>query len=260
MCIIAICSRGHFLGNQEITNCFNSNPDGVGMGWSDGSKVHIKKGFMTLESFLNYYCDEFQVQCQDAFIPHVIHFRTATSGDISREMTHPFVMSTASELIVDGLVDNSVLFHNGVMSDWKALLVNMVTSGQIPAMPKGPMNDTRVAAIMASLPNVGDEVLEVLSGKFVKIQPDGTIIRWGHFELDKNVQYSNNAYKWPSYRYKHSTVKNTCLLGNENNESGDYFRQFSGKQLNDLTDEEWSEYLDERYPSRRKNKKNIGLT
>ena len=245
MCIIAI-SRDRYLTEQEITNCFQSNSDGVGMAYViPGNKVRVRKGFMTLDDFLGFY-DGFKVENSE-FVSHVVHFRTATSGDVSREMTHPFVMTPMSELAVEEDTEKSVLFHNGVMGDWKTLLVNMVTSGQIPGMPKGPMNDTRVAAIMSSLPNVGDDILEVLSGKFVKVQPDGRIIRWGHFEFDTGIFFSNNGYKWVTYRYNGG--KNSCLAGNYqggNNWSSQ--EKFHGKQLKDLTDQEWEDWCSELYP------------
>ena len=245
MCIIAI-SRDRYLTTQEITNCFQSNSDGVGMAYViPGGKVRVKKGFMTLQDFLDFY-DEFKAENEE-FVSHVVHFRTATSGDVSREMTHPFVMTPMSELAVEEDTEKSVLFHNGVMGDWKTLLINMVSSGQIPGMPKGPMNDTRVAAIMASLPNVGDEILEVLSGKFVKVQPDGRIVRWGHFEFENGIFFSNNAYKWVTYRYN---GKNACLAGNQ--QGGNYWSnnqsKFHGKNYQDMSDEDWDEYCKELYP------------
>ena len=251
MCIIGIC-HDRYLTDIEAQNCFNGNSDGTGMAWClPEGKVRVRKGFMTLEEFLDFY-DEFKMSPE--FIPHVVHFRTQTSGDVSREMTHPFKISPMSELAVEEDTECSVLFHNGVMGDWKTLLVNLVSSGQIPGMPKGPMNDTRVAAIMASLPNVGDEILEVLSGKFVKVQPDGKIIRWGHFESENGILFSNTGYKYAIYRYN---GKNSCLAGNYNNNGvgtktgGNKSWQqgkFRGKDLKDLTDEEWQECCQEEWP------------
>ena len=207
MCIIAICSS-RFLTDNELENCFMSNHDGVGMAWAENGKVSVRKGFMTLEE-ANLAYAKFQLEHPE-FIPHVLHFRIATSGGASPEMTHPYKMTTGSELSLSEDTDKSVLFHNGVIPNWNTSLVNLVTSKQIPKMPKGPMNDTRMAAIMASLPDIGDEILEVLSGKFVKVQPDGTIIRWGKFEFDNGVYFSNTSYKWKVYRYQNGCNIHGC--------------------------------------------------
>jgi len=91
---------------------------------------------MTVEALLEAY--------QGIPLPHVVHWRTATSGGILPEMTHPYKMTEDSELFTQGDLDVSVLFHNGIISDWQASLLNLVTSGQIKRMPKGPMNDTRM--------------------------------------------------------------------------------------------------------------------
>lgn len=194
------------MTDQEVENCYRSNPDGAGMAWAENDRVSVRKGFMTLDAFNLAYAD-FQLSHPE-FIPHVVHFRVATSGGSSPEMTHPYKMTPDSELLVSEDTDASVLFHNGVIPDWKTSLINMVTSKQIPKMPKGSMNDTRMAAIMASVPTIGDEILEVLSGKFVKVQPDGTIIRWGKFEFENGVYFSNTSYKWKVYRFKNECIGN----------------------------------------------------
>lgn len=233
MCIIAICETRH-LTDVEIHNCFLNNSDGAGLAFPVPSgKVHVEKGFMTEDHLLSYY----HAMKELPFFPHVVHFRIATSGDISREMTHPYKMSLLSELAVSEDTECSVLFHNGVISDWKSSLVNLVTSKQIPGMPKGPMNDTRLAAIMASIPEIGDDILEVLSGKFVKVRPDGHIIRWGDFIFDNGIHFSNNGYKWVTYKYN-----NNCLLDNQ---QGAKIPFLAGRidPAEYMTEEDWLENL-----------------
>jgi len=227
MCIIAI-SIDRYLTEQEIRNCFSNNPDGAGFAYVADDKVHVEKGFMTVEALLEAY--------QGIPLPHVVHWRTATSGGILPEMTHPYKMTEDSELFTQGDLDVSVLFHNGIISDWQTSLLNLVTSGQIKRMPKGPMNDTRMAAIMASLPNIGDDILEILNGKFVKIQPDGEITRWGDFEQNNGVLFSNNAYRW--YRSKINVPPMLPMR----------IHTFRGKKIQDLTDEEWESYYHEEFP------------
>jgi len=194
MCIIAIAAERR-LTSEELDTCFKNNSDGAGIAWATpNGKVHMEKGFMTIEELKSFYQN-------DIPLPHVIHFRIATSGDVMPEMTHPYLMTESSELSISGSLDVPVLFHNGVIFDWKNLLANMVTSKQIESMPQGQMNDTRTAAIMASVPSIGDDILAVLSGKFVKVSPDGYITRWGDFEEVDGVYFSNSSYKRTIYCY-----------------------------------------------------------
>lgn len=239
MCIIAIAADRR-LTTKEIENCFKANGDGVGIAWATPEgKVHIEKGFMTLDEFKQFYIN-------DIPLPHVVHFRIATSGEVNREMTHPYLMTPESELVISGDLDTAVLFHNGVIYDWKNLLVNMVTSKQIEKMPKGPMNDTRTAAIMASVPTIGDEILAVLSGKFVKVSPDGFVTRWGDFKEVNGVYFSNDSYKDTIYNY--SNTKNTCFNYNRKN------RNKRNSQVNEIViteedlDKEYQTWLDREHP------------
>lgn len=240
MCIIGIAHE-RMLTENEIRNCFTNNKDGAGIAWStEDGKVHVQKGFMDVESLLNYYL------AVDIPLPHVIHFRTATSGDVSREMCHPYRITPMSELVVEEDTEHPVLFHNGVIFDWKNLLLNMVTSKQIDAMPKGPMNDTRMAAIMASIPTIGPDIFEVLSGKFVMITPDGNVTRWGQFDDADGVLFSNDAYKRVVYVYGNGA----CNYG-QNDYYGKNWNKGGKKhsKIVDLTDSEWAEKFDD-YPKK----------
>ena len=237
MCVIAIASERN-LTEEELENCFKNNSDGAGIAWATPEgKVHVEKGFMTLEELKSFY--------HDLPLPHVVHFRVATSGEVNREMTHPYAMTPKSELSISGNLDVPVLFHNGVIFDWKNLLVNMVTSKQIEAMPKGPMNDTRTAAIMASIPSIGDDILAVLSGKFVKVSPDGYITRWGDFEEVNGVYFSNDSYKRVTYVY---TKGNYCY--NANNRNNNKKSRRNGKQViitEEDIDNEYNDWVERGY-------------
>jgi predicted glutamine amidotransferase len=231
MCIIAICHERR-MTQQEIENCFTNNSDGAGFAWpTEEGTVHVEKGFMTLEALQEWY------ENTEIPLPHVGHFRTATSGEKNREMTHPYKMTIDSELVISEETTDPVLFHNGVIFDWKNLLLNMVTSKQIPAMPKGCMNDSRMAAIMSSIPTIGDDIFEVLSGKFVKVAADGTITRWGQFDEVNGILFSNDGHKRVVYVYnKGAGMYNACNYqqnyGKKNRRKG---------KIIDLTDSEWEE-------------------
>lgn len=92
MCIIAVC-KTRALEIDEFSDCWRSNSDGVGMAYPDGKGVWIHKGLMKMSAALEAY--------RDLTLPHVIHFRSASSGSICRELTHPFIIDKNSEPVYE---------------------------------------------------------------------------------------------------------------------------------------------------------------
>lgn len=115
MCVIAYVSKSTELSEKEFRNCFVNNPDGAGFMIYDDKKkkVHIRKGFMNFDDFWN------AVKDLPTDRDRVFHFRIATSGKISPECCHPFVLSNSLEKMRETDVFTDVGFsHNGVMSDF----------------------------------------------------------------------------------------------------------------------------------------------
>lgn len=115
MCVIAYAAKGLQLSEKEFRNCFANNKDGAGFMIFDDAKgkVHIRKGFMDFESFWN------AVKDLPTDKDRVFHFRIATSGKISPECCHPFVLSDNLDKMRETDVFTDVGFsHNGVMSDF----------------------------------------------------------------------------------------------------------------------------------------------
>lgn len=225
MCIIAAC-EDRKMTSQEIENCFKNNGDGAGVAYcTEDGKIHVEKGFMTLEEFQQYY------ETLD-ILPHVAHFRIATSGDVTPEMTHPYKIEMESRLVITGDIETPVLFHNGVIGDYNALYLNMLTSGMID-MLRGPINDTRVAAVMAAV--FDEEILQSLSGKFVVMKPDGITTMWGDFENVNGVHFSNNGYKKIAYT--------PCVYGANNKNRNYNYNKNNKKQVTETKDnwdsDEW---------------------
>ena len=115
MCVIAYVSKSTELSEKEFRNCFVNNPDGAGFMIYDDKKkkVHIRKGFMNFDDFWN------AVKDLPTDRDRVFHFRIATSGKISPECCHPFVLSSNLETMRETDVFTDMGFsHNGVMSDF----------------------------------------------------------------------------------------------------------------------------------------------
>lgn len=187
MCIIAVCTKRK-LTDDEIMSCFESNDDGAGMSWHANGMNYYSKGysdpFMFAESYANV-----------DVLPHVVHFRIGTSGGLGLSMTHPFVASTQSPINFEWHGKAPLLFHNGIIRDWKELMV-----GTLPELvrrkiklPGGQWSDSRAAAFLVAI--LGEGVLSLMDGKFVYVAPDGDITRYGNFIEEKGVWYSNYTYK-----------------------------------------------------------------
>lgn len=192
MCIIAVCENRK-LTYEEFENCFNSNKDGVGVAWFEEGKNHYIKGFMTLNSAWVAY------ETVNVF-PHVVHFRNGTSGGVCEELTHPFIVSSASPTPSTWSGNKPLLFHNGVYSMWdKDLILFYATTNR--KIPGGRWSDTRYIAILCHY--LGRHYLKFASsGKYAYFTEEGKCFMYGNYEQDKDapgVQFSNSDYKGRKY-------------------------------------------------------------
>lgn len=183
MCIIAICEKGKSLDDETFGICFKGNHNGAGFAWHRDGQLWFKKGFMKEEAALEYY------QKIKSF-PHVAHFRLISSGTICPELTHPFIISNTSPIMLSGKGKIKVLFHNGTISNWKSLLLAMnIATGK---KPEGKLSDSRTMAMVVS--RTGDEILHDDGGKFVIASKD-KFVYWGAWEKENGILFSNSGYK-----------------------------------------------------------------
>lgn len=187
MCVIAICkTRG--MKESEIRGAFAANTHGAGYGWSDGQRIHYRKGFMNVDKLIESYKDSKMKRK----LPHVVHFRNATST-ICKELTHPYIISDDSPNVLEYDGDKSILFHNGVLSAWRATMLDFFMFRANMTVPSGLFSDTRFIAIVMS--QLGYNSLELLNaGKFVVLTLDD-IKALGDFTNDKGVLFSNLSYR-----------------------------------------------------------------
>ena len=104
MCVIIIKPEGCTIGEEVLRDAWMANPHGMGFAVWEGDRWIVKKGFMKLAGALK------AIQPHDVSEKRlVVHFRFATHGGRSPELTHPFDIQ---------LSDNTkaYLFHNGVLS------------------------------------------------------------------------------------------------------------------------------------------------
>ncbi len=177
----------------EVINFANDgNRDGFGYAYSVDGKVVFEKGFtekqLTTEFVDMYFALPF---------PKAIHFRLATHGGVTGELTHPFPLKRGVPLVLKGNAD-SVLFHNGVWNDWDDRLRDGILAGTLnPNILKSQMSDSRAMAILAQ--RFGTEILDVLSlgtNKVLILQGD-TWIKYGNWTDRKGWCASSSRVEPP---------------------------------------------------------------
>lgn len=110
MCIIIACDSNHRPDDRTIARSWAANPDGGGMMWADGGTVHISKGYMRLDDYMDAI-HTVPVDC-----PMVLHMRIGTSGGFGPEVTHPYPVTTDLDALHALDVDCPVgIAHNGVL-------------------------------------------------------------------------------------------------------------------------------------------------
>jgi len=180
MCIGIYVPEGKYVNKKTLKVCYENNPDGAGLMYSDGKNLIIDKGFFSFKSFWKEYRSIMQGDKKKSGI--VLHFRVATHGNISKRNCHPFQVN-----------ENLGFVHNG-MIDIK--------------MEKGStMSDTAVfnELILKKLPGNwmnNDSIIELISGyigqsKLIFMDSTGSvlIINKSLGEWKDGIWYSNTTYK-----------------------------------------------------------------
>lgn len=113
MCVICYKPQGvAFPSKTKIKTMFRNNPNGAGFMYSDGKRVHIHKGFMTLSEF-NTALNRVK---QHTEWPFVLHFRITTNGGTSKGLTHPFPLSDDIKQLTAVNTDTDIgIAHNGII-------------------------------------------------------------------------------------------------------------------------------------------------
>jgi hypothetical protein len=176
MCIIIANTAGK-LPAKTMGNCWQANPDGAGMAWSEKGKLKVYKS-MEEEDFTAFYNS---IRDRHAGTI-VLHWRIGTSGQRSKLNVHPFWAS-----------DELVMCHNGILDI------------EVPA--GSDLNDTQIFNnhILKGLPKnfLGNEsiiwLLEAFcKGSklvFLKANEELTIINEGLGKWEGKNWYSNDSHK-----------------------------------------------------------------
>ena len=99
MCLIIADVKGKGVPVDNFRSAWSSNKDGAGlMHWRDNTVV-VQKGIMTLPELLA------AIEPLNGKEQFAVHFRFATHGGVSPELTHPFDVGLGSFLMHNGIVN-----------------------------------------------------------------------------------------------------------------------------------------------------------
>jgi hypothetical protein len=181
MCVIIVAQK-RLPSEAELRRVWYRNDDGAGVAWVERGKVKWVKGLMRLDDVI-----ELLPQIK---LPSVWHFRSATHGGVSKELTHPFLISPKAPFSnpLKGVLKagESLLFHNGVEGQaiWHLTQLLALTGKRLDEQ----VSDTRAIAISIAL--VGEVALSLYSSKFVIFRSDGTITIKGNFTEEDGLLVS----------------------------------------------------------------------
>lgn len=196
MCIIVAKNFNQTVDVKTLRRCFDSNPDGAGVAWTNGHGVTIQKGLLTWADFakkaLKYNSKEYAA---------VFHFRIATHGGVREELTHPFPITDDYSLLNKTKLKNLpfAVAHNGVFSmldldipknqsDTTAFIATLLT----PIL-SAKINATALQTDEAAF----DKIINLLvsGNRLAIINADGTIHRYGKTWYKKDgIFFSNTSY------------------------------------------------------------------
>lgn len=184
MCVAAIIHKP--LSQKHLQCMDDDNPHGGGVAWrgEDGA-LHFHRG---LDAAQIYALQE----CGLITLPYLLHFRWATHGSRTAQLTHPF---PTGERAFDGElrgVADEVLIHNGIWHDYGEW-VGMVEG--VPEKKLEDISDTAVAAYFyAWFPELGDEIPWAVAS--ARIAADGSlaITKHGGWSEHEGNEFSNLSW------------------------------------------------------------------
>ncbi len=224
MCILILKPKNKpFPSEETFMECFFNNPDGIGIGWNDGIRTHIKKGFMTFSHFMEYI-DQRSIELIDKDV--MIHFRYATHGNIDNKSCHPFVIDRNYPLKYTG--NKTIIAHNGIIHGKEFI--------------KKDLSDTMVLVQKINKKGLNHRSIKPIlqSGKFIIMSPNKITI-YGNFIEDNGVFYSNDTYK-PYIKPQNLFCPYSMIdIYDESNNDESYY---TDKYTDDYTDKYTDDYTD----------------
>jgi predicted glutamine amidotransferase len=188
MCVIAVSQNGKKFPYEWLLDMWLVNDDGAGVAYVVDDQIHVRKGFMTFSSF-----NEFYEKLPE--IPHVIHFRLASIGAVSKQFTHPFRIDRQDDLKLKYQAE-LVLFHNGTIKDYEQF-------AKLAGISKKNSDTYCLARYLAKL-SYNDKIKLLkrqIGSKFVVFSPSSIVLLGQFFPKDDGFWFSNLIWEeYATYR------------------------------------------------------------
>lgn len=107
MCVCVYRSSNGKVSIDRLHEAYSANPDGCGLMWAHDDELFVVKGHYSFDDFLHFY--------RDVKEPCVLHFRTASSGKISDDASHPLFVNENLAFVENG---NLPEYSNG-FREWE---------------------------------------------------------------------------------------------------------------------------------------------
>lgn len=212
MCVIIYKPKGVNLPTkEELKKCWDANPDGAGYAIQRSSigEIEVIKGLMNFNTFYHSLTTK-HIKINDTV---VIHFRIATAGDISPEMTHPFPINVElKHFLALEYKTQHVFFHNGVVGHGI-----------------GGLSDTALYVLQHEDDLLNKAFVEktTLGSKCLVLSEDDTFMT-GLWHIENGLFYSNLYHTFDKYYF---FSKNYLSKFRDNDFDEDFY-------LNNIEDEE----------------------
>lgn len=247
MCVIAFSPKGTDIPTvNQLRSMWNHNPDGAGYAYvNKKGKVVYRKGFMTFDSLMK------ELEAPERFknTNFAVHFRIGTSGENDKATCHPFPLSTTfGELRKTEGETDSVLFHNGVLSDG-GLASPLASDTQDFVIAMAPLlqkfNRSKTRDYFIGELTTGNRLLILYKNNAFKM--------FGEWEKDGDIWVSNLSYKhdytwygsgyygWHNYMYDDDYYYQTPKSDSKEVMKSD--KEYNEAQANKL----WKEIIDKEY-------------
>lgn len=202
MCIVVCKPKNIELPKKcVLEECFRSNPDGAGYMFAKDGTVHIKKGFMTFDSFYRSLLRDYSKE-----LAFVLHFRIGTMGLNVPELTHPYPLSKNMSVLRETESECPIgVAHNGIISltTVYSYMNNHVEPDYNDTMKF--ITDYMSLIIKDKKFYKDDDTIELIkklvgtSNKFALLDGDGHITTIGYFIEEDCIKYSNTSYEIYDY-------------------------------------------------------------
>ena len=193
MCVI-MAFEDKYPTKEILESAETTNKDGGGIAWIDDGKVKWEKGLHVKSQYIQDLIAKEKIQ-----LPIIIHFRIATHGGVNDSLCHPFAISSQNteDLELAGDDKEGVMFHNGILSKWEDVAMQVLIKHNDVKMPDGGLSDSRIMAWCIRF--FGINYLSLIDEKVLVLTPKG-VQRFGKGwgTVDK-VTCSNTHFDKPKH-------------------------------------------------------------